>query len=169
MSKQTSTGTVGDSPQVSPDELAMRSFDRSLPMALLAARESAMKLFRPMLAEHDLTEQQWRVLRALHASDEPIEVGPLGELASLLAPSVSRILANLETRDLIVRTVAAHDQRRAAISLSSAGTTLVDSIAPESESTYIEIERRFGQARLQRLLHELRDLTASLNNPQANS
>ncbi len=35
----------------------LRSFDASLPMALLRARESAMRLFRPLLAEFDLTEQ----------------------------------------------------------------------------------------------------------------
>ena len=53
----------------------IRSFDKSLPMALLRTREAAMQHFRPLLAEHDLTEQQWRVLRALNAASEPIDVG----------------------------------------------------------------------------------------------
>jgi len=34
-------------------------------MELLKAREAAMERFRPMLREHGLTEQQWRVIRAL--------------------------------------------------------------------------------------------------------
>lgn len=140
----------------------MRSFDASLPMALLTARESAMRLFRPTLAAHDLTEQQWRILRALTASNEPIEVGPLAEQTSLLAPSVSRILANLENRKLIERTVAEHDQRRAAISLSTAGGELVASIAPESEAQYARIEDRFGSARLSKLIGELHALSAEL-------
>jgi hypothetical protein len=59
------------------EAIAMRDFSASLPMALLQAREAAMQLFRPLLAEHDLTEQQWRVLRALSASDEPLEVGAI--------------------------------------------------------------------------------------------
>ena len=133
----------------------LRSFDRSLPMALLTARESTMRLFRPLLAEHDLTEQQWRILRALNASDEPIEVGPLADRTSLLAPSVSRILANLESRKLIERTTAQHDQRRAVISLSPTGAELVAVIAPESEATYQHIEERFGAQRLHALLAEL--------------
>ncbi|MGB8973723.1 MAG: homoprotocatechuate degradation operon regulator HpaR, partial [Pseudomonas capeferrum] len=35
----------------------------SLTLSLLQAREAAMAFFRPLLNEHDLTEQQWRVIR----------------------------------------------------------------------------------------------------------
>ena len=136
----------------------MRPFEQSLPMALLKAREATMRLFRPMLAEHDLTEQQWRVLRALTASTEPLEVAPLAEQTSLLAPSVSRILVNLEERDLIIRQIVEHDQRRSVISLSAAGSKLVDDIAPSSEATYGRIEAQFGTSRLASLLAELHDL-----------
>ena len=38
---------------------------RSLPIALLRAREAVMGNFRPMLADFDVTEQQWRVMRVL--------------------------------------------------------------------------------------------------------
>jgi len=47
----------------------MREFSRSLPMSLLRAREAVMRQFRPSLRRHDLTEQQWRILRALAAID----------------------------------------------------------------------------------------------------
>ena len=43
----------------------LREFDRSLPMALLRAREAVMARFRPLFRLHGVTEQQWRVLRAL--------------------------------------------------------------------------------------------------------
>ncbi len=43
----------------------MREFSRSLPMSLLRAREAVMRQFRPSLRNHGLTEQQWRILRAL--------------------------------------------------------------------------------------------------------
>ncbi len=45
--------------------LPMRAFSSSLPMALLRAREAVMRRFRPGLRDHGVTEQQWRVLRAL--------------------------------------------------------------------------------------------------------
>ena len=56
--------------------LPMREFSRSLPMSLLRAREAVMRQFRPSLRNHGLTEQQWRILRALTAV-EAIEVTEL--------------------------------------------------------------------------------------------
>ena len=43
----------------------LRNVSRSLPVALLRTREAVMRQFRPVLRSVDLTEQQWRVLRAL--------------------------------------------------------------------------------------------------------
>ena len=54
----------------------MRDFSRSLPMSLLRAREAVMRQFRPALRQHGLTEQQWRILRAL-AAVETIEATEL--------------------------------------------------------------------------------------------
>jgi len=119
-----------------------------------------MQLFRPMLAEFDLTEQQWRVLRALSACDGPIEVTVLAERTFLLSPSLSRILTNLEERNLITRQTPESDQRRSLISLSDGGIELVTRVAPESERRYNAIEREFGSERLHRLLAELDDLAA---------
>lgn len=139
--------------------LAMRPFSESLPMALLLAREAAMRLFRPLLTEHGLTEQQWRVLRALAASAEPLEAGVLAEHTSLLSPSLSRILSNLEQRHLIDRETVAHDQRRSITSLSPKGRHLVQRVAPHSEAIYSGIEQWFGANRLRELLAELEQLS----------
>ncbi|MCA3833430.1 MAG: homoprotocatechuate degradation operon regulator HpaR, partial [Burkholderia sp.] len=38
---------------------------RNLAMLLLEARETLMGLFRPILKEFALTEQQWRIIRVL--------------------------------------------------------------------------------------------------------
>lgn len=138
----------------------LRPFSASLPMALLQARETAMRQFRPLLATHDVTEQQWRVLRALTAAPGPLAPGELAAQTFLLAPSLSRILSNLEERGLIERATVAHDQRRALIGLSAAGTELVGRIAPRSEATYRAIEERFGSDRLERLMAELHEFAA---------
>jgi homoprotocatechuate degradation regulator HpaR len=86
----------------------MREFSRSLPMSLLRAREAVMRHFRPSLRDHGLTEQQWRILRAL-ASIDAIEVTELARVAFLLGPSLSRILRDLEARHLIERKVVKAD------------------------------------------------------------
>lgn len=139
-------------------EFAMRGFDRSLPMVLLRAREASMSLFRPMLGEHGLTEQQWRVLRALASDRAPMDAGELADTTFLLASSLSRILAGLDRQSLISREISEHDRRRWIISLSEPGRRLVAKIAPHSEAVYTELEERFGTERLQALIIELNAL-----------
>src|SRR5580658_2346318 len=103
----------------------MREFSRSLPMSLLRAREAVMKQFRPSLRRHGLTEQQWRILRAL-ASIDAIEVTELARVAFLLGPSLSRILRDLEANRLIERKVAKADLRRNVVSISAKGLRLIE-------------------------------------------
>jgi homoprotocatechuate degradation regulator HpaR len=139
----------------------MREFSRSLPMSLLRAREAVMRQFRPSLRSHGLTEQQWRILRALTAV-EAIEVTELARMAFLLGPSLSRILRDLEARQLIDRKTAAADQRRAVVSISPKGLKLIEAVAPTSEAIYAEITRRFGARRLSELQEVLGALEQSL-------
>jgi homoprotocatechuate degradation regulator HpaR len=132
-------------------------------MALLRAREAAMRSFRPMLATHDLTEQQWRVLRALAAADGPLAIGEVAERTFLLGPSLSRIVADLQSRRLIDRALSSGDQRRSNLQLAAEGRSLVEQIAPESEAVYNVIEARFDVDRLDRLLRELHDFVGSMD------
>ncbi len=135
----------------------MREFSRSLPMSLLRARESVMRQFRPSLRDHGLTEQQWRILRAL-ASVETIEVTELARVAFLLGPSLSRILRDLEARHLIERRVAKADQRRGLVSISARGVRLIETVAPTSEAIYAAITRRYGARKLRKLQEMLYEL-----------
>lgn len=139
----------------------MREFSRSLPMSLLRAREAVMRQFRPSLRNHGLTEQQWRILRALTAV-EAIEVTELARMAFLLGPSLSRILRDLEARQLVERKTAVVDQRRAVVSISAKGLKLIEAVAPTSEAIYAEITRRFGARRLSELQEMLVVLEQSL-------
>jgi len=138
--------------------IEMRSFEQSLPMALLRAREASMRLFRPMLAQHDLTEQQWRVLRALAAGERPLEIGDVAARTLLLGPSLARILARLRDQGLIDRRPVAHDQRRVEVWLTDEGRDLVATIAPRSEALYGHIEQHLGQARFAQLMDLLDEM-----------
>ncbi len=142
-------------------QVPMRDFSRSLPMSLLRAREAVMRQFRPSLREHGLTEQQWRILRAL-AAIEAAEVTELARTAFLLGPSLSRILRDLEARNLIERRIAKADQRRSMVSISKEGLKLMASVAPTSEAIYAEITRRFGARKLAELQEMLGELEHSL-------
>jgi len=139
----------------------MREFSRSLPMSLLRAREAVMRQFRPSLRRHDLTEQQWRILRALAAIDA-IEVTELARTAFLLGPSLAQILPDLEARRLIDRKPAKPDLRRTVVSISEKGLRLMEVVAPSSEAIYAEITRRYGARRLAELQEMLGALETSL-------
>ena len=140
----------------------MREFSRSLPMSLLRAREAVMRHFRLSLRSHGLTEQQWRILRALASIDE-IEVTALARVAFLLGPSLSRILRDLEARRLIERRVAKADLRRGVVSISAAGLRLMEAVAPSSEAIYAAITRRYGARKLSDLQGMLHALEGSLS------
>lgn len=145
-----------------PANVRLRSFSRSLPMALLVAREAVMNRFRPSLNLFNLTEQQWRVLRAL-SSVHQVEVLDLAKATCLLAPSLSRILRDLEQRGLVLREHPEADMRRSLISISPSGLTLIDAVAPLSESTYAEIAETFGKERMELLHGLLKELTQTLD------
>lgn len=134
----------------------LRNFRHSLPMELLKAREAAMARFRPMLRGHGLTEQQWRVIRALAEFDR-IDAGELAQKSFLLAPSLTRILQYLEAEGLIRRESDSADQRKSVVSLTDHGRRLFDRIAPQSEAMYSDIETAFGKERLNELYELLAD------------
>jgi homoprotocatechuate degradation regulator HpaR len=140
----------------------LRDFSRSLPMSLLRAREVVMQRFRSSLRRFKLTEQQWRVLRALTSVHE-IEVTHLAHSTFLLTASLSRILKDLEQRGLIERRVDGHDNRRSLISISPAGIALIEAVAPYSETIYSEITDAVGQERLQQLQQLLKELTTAVS------
>jgi len=120
-----------------------------------------MRQFRPSLREHGLTEQQWRILRAL-AAVETIEATELARTAFLLGPSLSRILRDLEARQLIERRLASADQRRSVLSISARGLKLMEEVAPSSEAIYAAITRRYGARKLGELQEMLAELETSL-------
>jgi homoprotocatechuate degradation regulator HpaR len=143
------------------DKIPMRGFSQSLPMALLRAREAVMQRFRPSLRSRGVTEQQWRILRAL-AHSGPLEVTALAESTFLLAPSLSRILPDLQTRGYISRRQLDSDLRRTVVSLEPKALKLIAAHAPDSENIYETIARSFGQERLDQLFKLLRELEETL-------
>ena len=164
MARKKPAGTAGSKParKAGARRVPMREFSRSLPMSLLRAREAVMRHFRPSLRDHGLTEQQWRILRAL-TSTGAIEVTELARVAFLLGPSLSRILRDLEARHLIDRKVVKADQRRVVVSISARGLRLIEAVAPSSEAIYAAMTTRYGARELARLQEMLQALESCLS------
>jgi len=143
------------------ESVQLPQFDRSLPMSLLRAREAVMSKFVPSLKEHDLSPQQWRVIRMLDQQDG-IEISELSKRCFLLKPSMTRIVQNLEFRNFIERRDVKSDQRKRALFLTKAGRDLVALVAPKSEERYEFINREFGSRKLELLQELLDDLVAAI-------
>jgi homoprotocatechuate degradation regulator HpaR len=134
-------------------------FEQSLGATLLMAREAVMAPLRPVLREHNITEPQWRVMRVIHDRGAADATG-LAEVGLLHAPSVTRILKELEERGLVVREPDPQDGRRMMIALSAEGRDLVRATARPMVRILREYATRFGADRLDRLADELRALSA---------
>ena len=128
----------------------MRKFEDSLPLQLLKAREASMNFFRPLLLEHGITEQQWRVLRALYAYGE-LESKQLAQHCCILSPSLTGIIKRLEQQGYIQRRKSETDQRRTLISLTASSHALFEQVSPEVEKRYQQLLERFGESNLQQL------------------
>ena len=132
-------------------------------MQLLRARESTMFLFRPMLRQFGLTDQQWRVIRVL-ATNKQIEAFELSQQSMILPPSLTRILKNLEEKGFVKRSTDIGDQRKVLVSLSARGQKKYQQVVPASEKIYRSIERKLGKRDLTELLNQLINLNNSLEN-----
>ncbi len=130
---------------------------RSLPMALLRARETLMEVFRPLLARYDVTEQQWRVLRVV-AEAGRLDATEVTVRASILAPSLTRILKNLEQRTWIKRRKDAGDGRRVILEITAAGEAFIERVFPEVSAVHVLLEEKIGATELKKLLDMLETL-----------
>lgn len=121
-----------------------------------------MAEFRPILARHGVTEQQWRVLRILAEIGEPLDASNLASRASLLPPSLTRILKVLADRNLISVIRDRDDGRRLQVAITDSGNSLIAQVAPESREVYSDLEERYGIEKVELLLNMLEELTEKL-------
>jgi homoprotocatechuate degradation regulator HpaR len=141
----------------------LQSTRQALPIALLKAREAVMGHFRPMLAQHNVTEQQWRVLRLLNERGQ-IDASELAQGAALLAPSLTRMIKSLEDRNLIKTTKDANDGRRLLVKIEKAGVRLLEEVRPESLKIYEDLEHRIGRDKIEALVALLNEVTDKATN-----
>lgn len=144
----------------------MLDFEHSLPFMLLRAREGCMSRFRPILAEHGLTEQQWRVIRAL-AENNGLESTELAERTMILKPSMTGIIDRLQRDELVERKKDSRDGRKTCIWLTRKARRLYQRIMPGVTAEYEMMREMFSEKRWQELFGSLEQLIA-LNNHKAN-
>jgi homoprotocatechuate degradation regulator HpaR len=131
---------------------------QSLPMALLRAREAVMARFRPLLAAHDVSEQQWRVIRVLGESG-PLDATEVARRCCIMKPSLTRIIRALAQRKLIIRRKDNDDGRRLILDATPKAHEMITSMMPQINAVYDALEQEFGKDRLEQVLVILEELT----------
>ena len=137
--------------------LTLPTTTRSLPFALIRARERVMAPIRKMLAQSDITEQQWRILRAL-SENGPIEATKLANLAVLQLPSQTRILSSMEKRGLVIRTSNQEDKRKQTVHIAESGQAIIDKHRASAAALAKRFQQVLGKRDFDRLLTLLEKL-----------
>jgi homoprotocatechuate degradation regulator HpaR len=135
----------------------LRRTRRSLPIALLRARETVMGPIREMLSQSDINEQKWRVLRVLDERG-PCELTQVAKDACLLLPSLTRIIRAMEEEGLATRATDPEDRRKTIASITDVGRALIVAHMAESNAIFARLERDFGHEKLEELLDLLDEL-----------
>lgn len=104
---------------------SLPSTARSLPIALIRAREGVMAPIREMLSETGITEQQWRVLRVLDEFGR-MDTKTLADRSSLLFPSLTRIASTLRDKGLVTQRRDDRDRRRQFVEITAGGQKIID-------------------------------------------
>lgn len=123
-----------------------------------------MARFRPVLNQHGLTEQQWRILRVL-LDEDGLEPRQLCERCLISSPSIAGVLMRMEEAGLIKRERMPHDQRRVKVTITANTKKLGKRIAPMIEREYQELEKRVGVKQLQQVYDALDTLHKNLGDP----
>lgn len=138
-------------------KLSAPETNRSLPIALLRAREKVMGPIRAMLADVGVTEQQWRVLRVLDERG-PLDPTEIADRSCLLLPSLTRILQTLEGKDLVSRAPHPTDRRKQVVTITESGHSLIVDNLQESQRLNAWLRDSFGADKLDELLDLLNEL-----------
>ena len=131
---------------------------RSLPIALIRAREGVMAPIRDMLSETGITEQQWRVLRVL-SEYGMLDTTNLADRSSLLFPSLTRIAATMRDKGLITQTRDDVDRRRQLIEITAEGQKIIDDRTAQTTQIVADFKSKLGSDNYKTLL----DLLALLD------
>lgn len=139
------------------------AFGQSLPMVLHRSLDAVMPEYRTLFSQHDLTEQQWRVLRVLWE----VERCSSAELATrtlLPSPSLVGIIDRLEKRELVARMRSTSDRRVVYVAATETGRALgaevkphVDAINKRIRSAVSDSEWTAMQATLEKIAAAIAD------------
>ena len=113
----------------------MPKFLDSLPMILSRSLDDIMPQYRSLFQAHGITDQQWRVMRALW-EQEHLTSKQISQITLIPAPSLVGILDRLEKKGLLGRLRSVKDRRLVFIRPTKAGRELQEIMLPKIEEIH---------------------------------
>lgn len=113
----------------------MPKFLDSLPMILSRTLDGVMPVYRALFQEHAITDQQWRVMRALW-EQKHLTSKQISEITLLPSPSLVGILDRLEKKGFVGRLRSVEDRRLVYIVPTQAGRNLQELMLPKIEQIH---------------------------------
>jgi DNA-binding MarR family transcriptional regulator len=140
-----------------PDQHTIATCTRAWQTLRMAHNRVANRLDAELSRECAIALNEFDVLFYLHShSQEEVRITTLLDAVSLSQPALSRLIARLEDRGLIIRTPAADDGRAFVVSLTGAGTALTDrAIAIHARVVHETLTGKFTDAEQAALLQTL--------------
>ena len=137
----------------------MPKFLNSLPMILSRTLDGVMPVYRALFQEHAITDQQWRVMRALW-EQKHLTSKQISEITLLPSPSLVGILDRLEKKGFVGRLRSVEDRRLVYIIPTQAGRKLQELMLPKIEQIHDKFMHQVTPdewGELNRILDKLND------------
>lgn len=132
----------------------MHSFDKSLPMMLNRTLNTVIPMCRKVFKEHNISEQQWRILRVLCEITDCTSV-ELSTRTLLPSPSLVGIVNRMSTKGLLTRQRSSKDRRIVHISLTDKGHEVQAAIMPQIDDIYKQLMNRCDDESWENMINTL--------------
>jgi homoprotocatechuate degradation regulator HpaR len=110
-------------------------FNKSLPMMLHRTLDAVIPKYRAVFKEHDISEQQWRILRVLWEVPSCTSA-ELARVTLLPSPSMVGIIDRMMKKSLVLRDRSEDDRRIVHLSLTDKGRQLQNELMPQIDAIY---------------------------------
>jgi DNA-binding MarR family transcriptional regulator len=142
---------------------ALETFDfqEFIPYLLNRVVLAVLPLFEVKLQEQQLPLDGWRILAVLHKL-APLRVRDLLRLTGIEPPTLSRTLASLERRKLVVRSPSEQDARGILVRATGEGLALANALIPHAIALQNAMLRDFSEDEIEFLIRLLRRLHLNL-------
>lgn len=118
--------------QPMPPAKAAPFADDYLPALLAQASRLISGQFHEVVLAHGFSVTEWRVLASLSGAPD-MSVGRLAEVSVTKQPTVTRLLAGLEDKGVIVRLTDASDRRFTRVRITPAGEKIIARLVQQAK------------------------------------